>query len=286
MARPVCKGFCRDRRLISLLQRIRPRRSPPGQDGDTRAPVLINSSASCAVFNTRLPERRLTVRPSPRHLSQPPLARPALSLRPNESLRGHGYRVGVKRFPALQHRPGDPRQLVGQGDDRDIAMGPPHQLFRPSAERRVTLRDMGQRGARPVDQLFAQILVAALADSEQLRLTPVVNCLGTKPSHAARSRPWLKVSARPTAATTAEATIAPIPGIVVNRRASSFSFAQRTNSASKAAIRRSGSAHCARASSMSRIVRGLKLAPPCSSISTFRNCLSFHLPCGDQPSLQ
>ena len=51
-------------------------------------------------------------------------------------------------------------------------MGPPHQLFRPSAERRVTLRDMGQRGARPVDQLFAQILVAALADSEQLRLTP------------------------------------------------------------------------------------------------------------------
>ena len=62
MARPVCKGFCRDRRLTGLLQRIRPRRSPPGQDGDTRAPVLINSSASCAVFNIRLPERRLTVR--------------------------------------------------------------------------------------------------------------------------------------------------------------------------------------------------------------------------------
>jgi hypothetical protein len=41
MARPVCKGFCRDRRLISLLQRIRPRRSPPGQDGDTRAPVIL-----------------------------------------------------------------------------------------------------------------------------------------------------------------------------------------------------------------------------------------------------
>src|ERR1700683_4352416 len=38
MARPVCKGFCRDRRLISLLQRIRPRRSATGQDGDARAP--------------------------------------------------------------------------------------------------------------------------------------------------------------------------------------------------------------------------------------------------------
>ena len=81
--RPVCKGFCRDRRLISLLQRIRPRRSPPGQDGDTRAPVLINSSASCAVFKIRLPGRRLTVRPSRCHLSQTSLARPALSLRPN-----------------------------------------------------------------------------------------------------------------------------------------------------------------------------------------------------------
>jgi len=41
MARPVCKGFDREPRMISLLQRIRPRRSPPGQDGDARAPVLI-----------------------------------------------------------------------------------------------------------------------------------------------------------------------------------------------------------------------------------------------------
>jgi hypothetical protein len=31
---------------------------------------------------------------------------------------------------------------------------------------------MGQRGARPVNQLFAQILVATLADSEQPRLAP------------------------------------------------------------------------------------------------------------------
>src|SRR5208283_2739816 len=50
MARPVCKGICRDRPLISLLQRIRPRRIPPGQDGDTRALVLINFPASNAVF--------------------------------------------------------------------------------------------------------------------------------------------------------------------------------------------------------------------------------------------
>jgi transposase len=49
MARPVRKGFLRSR-LINLLQRIRPRRCSPGQDGDTRAPVLIKPSASSAVF--------------------------------------------------------------------------------------------------------------------------------------------------------------------------------------------------------------------------------------------
>jgi transposase len=50
MARPVCKRFYRDRRMISLLQRIRPRRLSPGQDGDTRALVLISLPASSAVF--------------------------------------------------------------------------------------------------------------------------------------------------------------------------------------------------------------------------------------------
>ena len=50
MARPVCKRFYRDRRMISLPQRIRPPRLSPGQDGDTRALVLISLPASSAVF--------------------------------------------------------------------------------------------------------------------------------------------------------------------------------------------------------------------------------------------
>ena len=49
------RGFDRERRKISLLQRIRPRRVSPGQDGDTRAPVLIKRSASSAAFLTRAP---------------------------------------------------------------------------------------------------------------------------------------------------------------------------------------------------------------------------------------
>ena len=50
MARPVCKWLYRECRVISLLQRIRPRRQSPGQDGDTRALVLISLPASSAVF--------------------------------------------------------------------------------------------------------------------------------------------------------------------------------------------------------------------------------------------
>ena len=62
MARPVCKRVCRDRPLISLLQRIRPRGASSGHDGDARAPVLIRFPASSAAFLTRLPKRRSTVR--------------------------------------------------------------------------------------------------------------------------------------------------------------------------------------------------------------------------------
>jgi len=52
-------------------------------------------------------------------------------------------------------------------------MGAAHEPFRPSAERRVALGDKGQRGARSMDQLFAEICVAALADPEQLRNSTV-----------------------------------------------------------------------------------------------------------------
>jgi transposase len=76
MARPVASGFF-ERAMIGLHQRIRPR-TKPGQDGDTRVPVLINFAASGAVFLTRFPERRSTVRPSRFHRSQTPSARQRL----------------------------------------------------------------------------------------------------------------------------------------------------------------------------------------------------------------
>ena len=50
MARPVCKWFCRERRLVSLFIVSGLGGLPPGQDGDTRVPVLIKLAASSAVF--------------------------------------------------------------------------------------------------------------------------------------------------------------------------------------------------------------------------------------------
>jgi transposase len=43
---PFARGLCRDWRLISLLQRIRPRGTPSSHDGDTRAQVRIKLPAS------------------------------------------------------------------------------------------------------------------------------------------------------------------------------------------------------------------------------------------------
>src|ERR1700735_4682219 len=180
MARPVCKGFCRDRRMISLLQRIRPRRSPPGQDGDARAPVLINSSASCAVFNTRLPERRLTVRPSRLH----PLANPACTtgaLAPTERISTRPriplWRQTVSRAAAPPRRSSPacwPRRRPRHCD------GPCSSALSPTGQAACHAPRYRQRGARPVDQLPAQVFVAALADPEQLRLAASCELTGNQ----------------------------------------------------------------------------------------------------------
>jgi hypothetical protein len=56
---PFASGFVKSTPLISLLQRIRPRRHASGQDGDPRDPVLIRSSALMPCFS---PGFRTTVR--------------------------------------------------------------------------------------------------------------------------------------------------------------------------------------------------------------------------------
>ena len=47
-------------------------------------------------------------------------------------------------------------------------------------------------------------------------MPPVDICFGTRPSHAAKSRPLAKAAPLPIAATVALATIGPMPGTVIN----------------------------------------------------------------------
>ncbi len=63
-------------------------------------------------------------------------------------------------------------------------------------------------------------------------LPPVYRWRGVKPSHTAKSRPCLKVAGGGARAVKAVAVKTPIPGIVINRRATSSFLARRTISRS------------------------------------------------------
>lgn len=65
---------------------------------------------------------------------------------------------------------------------------------------------------------------------------PVECCRGTRPSQAAKSRPRRKVSGGGARATKVVAISGPMPGIVISRRATSFSLARRLISASSLPI--------------------------------------------------
>ena len=47
--------------------------------------------------------------------------------------------------------------LLAEGDDRNIAMRAAQEPFRPSTQGRVALGNVGQRRARSMDQLPAQV---------------------------------------------------------------------------------------------------------------------------------
>ena len=102
---------------------------------------------------------------------------------------------------------------------------------------RVLLRlKVGKAARAPWISIFRKYLLPRFVMPSRRGLPPVVACRGTSPSHAARLRPRAKVSASPTAATSAVALSAPIPGMLVSRRAASSRFASAVNSASNTAI--------------------------------------------------
>src|SRR5829696_4996601 len=68
-----------------------------------------------------------------------------------------------------QHRPRDPRQLIGQGNDGDVAVSSRQQATQPGPERCRAFGERRQRGPGAMNEEHSKILVAALADAEQLR---------------------------------------------------------------------------------------------------------------------
>lgn len=145
---------------------------------------------------------------------------------------------------------------------------------------RVLLRlKVGKAARAPWISILRKYLLPRLVMPSRRGLPPVVACRGTSPSHAARLRPRAKVSASPTAATSAVALSAPIPGMLVSRRAASSRFASTANSASNAAILSSSASYRVSMSSIRSWIRELSSPVPCRRSSVTRS-LSLARPCG------
>ena len=180
-ARPVCKGTERDRPLISLRQRVRPR----GPSSRLRwRYARFGARQELGVERRFLnPGFRNTVRLS---------GYPVVTL--SRHLLAHGRFASDSRTlcppPAFlaanllvsQHRPGDPRRLVGEGDDTTFRW---RDLRVPSPIGRAACRARPRQGGgtRSVDQLSAQVLLARACC---LGLPPVVKGADTEPGQAMR----------------------------------------------------------------------------------------------------
>ena len=113
-----------------------------------------------------------------------------------------------------------------------------------------------------MEQLPAQYLLPRLLIRSSFGLPPVVNCRGTRPSQAARSRPRraFRMTDR---VVEGHAMIAPTPGISPAGGRPDL-LAQRMTRV-EGGIRRPSSAHCVRAASANGMIPGssrLRLAHP------------------------
>ncbi len=152
--------------------------------------------------------------------------------------------------------------LGSQGDDGDIVVRAGEKSTQPCSNCRVALSQQRHGRSRTLDQHLTKISASALRDPQEFGSSPVLAWRRTRPNQAARSRPLSKVAPSPTAATSAVAFSAPMPGMLVSRRARSSVRAMAANSASKAAIRRSSSSQRVRMSPSRNAIRGLNgLAP-------------------------
>ena len=105
-----------------------------------------------------------------------------------------------------KNAPRDARELVGKGDGEHVVMQPllgglnprPEPVALPSGRFHFYKNDPCR-----LHEQDAQVAIAPLRYFAEDRAVPVEICLGTSPSHAAKSRPLEKLSPVPIAATMA-----------------------------------------------------------------------------------
>src|ERR1017187_6332937 len=181
---PECKSRVVGRR-VSLRKCIRSLvgDASPGHDDDAHVPVLINPSVTGnQLAQPGSPARRLTVLSSvlssadSGELSsrrrrgggkvESVVGFPSEASFPRPALR-RAYRLVLINFATGQHRPGDPCQLVGDGDNNLVAWGSCFELVHPSSEAAGVVLHSIQHSACAMDEQAAQIFVATLADAIQ-----------------------------------------------------------------------------------------------------------------------
>ena len=139
MARPVGKQFQRFG-LASLHQRIRPLGVSPGQDGESRVPVLITPSAcdrhiryQVAGTPVRLSGHLVSTTHRPRQLPAPVSAA--------GQSQSHGFHRGsIVGAAVAKHCPHDAGQLVGQRNDDLVLVRAHHQALQPLSDGRRARR--------------------------------------------------------------------------------------------------------------------------------------------------
>jgi hypothetical protein len=133
------------------------------------------------------------------------------------------------RLPTDQNRPSHSCDLVGHGDDGAVPGRPSLKPVQPATELVVLSVYTGEDHTASINKESTQVGITTLADPKKSRFA-VECCLGSIPSHAARSRLLRKAAPLPIAAVSAVAVRDPTPGMVSRRRQPSSFFAECASS--------------------------------------------------------
>ena len=144
----------------------------PGQDGDSRVPVLIKLTATERHFLNQDSETPIDCQAISLHHQQTIESRSRSRRgRPNSRL-GRCHDVGPLELTAMpQHGPYNPGQLVRQGHHHDVGMRPCQQATQPRTEGGPAPCQGRHGGSSAMDQQLAKVFVSPLADTEQSRLS-------------------------------------------------------------------------------------------------------------------